>query len=129
MLSILINTVITVLLLLLILLLLLSNIYMLFNMASKAWLAAQETVTELSNKSAQKLEKKSFNFLLKSMRLRLSSWSTSGRLFHARGHETANVRPEIVLVLVFGTTSLPLAAVAERRSIRPGITRIEHFSK
>ena len=34
----------------------------------------------------------------------------------------ANVRPEIVLVLVFRTTSLPLVAVAERRSSRRGIT-------
>ena len=41
----------------------------------------------------------------------------------------ANARTEIVLVLVFGTTSLPLAAVAERSSSRRGITRIQHFSK
>ena len=41
----------------------------------------------------------------------------------------ANARPEIVLVFVFGTTSLPLAAVAERRSSRRGITRVQHFSK
>ena len=33
--------------------------------------------------------------------------------FHVRGHDTANARPEIVLVLVFGTTSVPLAAVAD----------------
>ena len=32
----------------------------------------------------------------------------------------ANARPEIVLVLVFGITSLPLAAVAERRSSHEG---------
>ena len=41
----------------------------------------------------------------------------------------ANARPEIVSVIVLGTTSLPLAAVAERRSNHSGIARIQHFFK
>ena len=97
-----------------VLLLLLSKLFTCFSMCPqyKSMASSSTTVTELSNKSAPKLEKKVFNFLLKSTKLRLSSWSSSAKLSHTRGHDMANARPEIVLVLVFGTTGLPLAAVS-----------------
>ena len=83
----------------------------------------------ISSNSQQTLSHKGVGFFRNVIRLRILSWSSGGRLFHAAGQATANARGPMVTVFVAGMNRSPDAA--ERRCDRPAIelTGIQYLDK
>ena len=81
---------------------------------TRAWSTASKSNTKSCTQELR-------NWIRNNIRLRLLSWSSGGRLFHAAGQATANARGSMVTVFVAGMNRSPDAAerMCEHPEIEP----------